>query len=197
MLTTSKKGVISEKVPKCCRDSGKLYDVINNITGTTKEKPLPNHTNEKALANEFVEFLLDKIQKPWRELDDKPKYQLLKTAPAEDRLMEFKVLSEDEVAKIIINMKTQQWTLDTIATQIIKEALPQIKLALTKMVNISLQSGKFAKNWKTTLVKLLIKKLNFDKIKGSYRSVINLNFLSKIIEHSMLYQFNDDCKQYN
>ena len=61
--------------------------------------------------------------------------------------MEFKVLSEDKVAKIIKNMKTKQCELDTIPTQIIKEALPQIKLALTKRVYISLQGGKFAKTW--------------------------------------------------
>ena len=45
-----------------------------------------------------------------------------------------------------MNMKTKQCELDTIPTQIIKEALSQIKSALTKMVNISLQSGKFAKS---------------------------------------------------
>ena len=81
----------------------------------------------------------------------------MRTTPAEARLTEFTVLSEDEIAKIIINMKTKQCELDTIPTQIIKEPLPEIKLALTKMVNISLQSGKFAKMWKTELVKPLIK----------------------------------------
>ena len=101
MLTTYKKDVISEKVLKCGRHTGKLYDLINNITGAMKENPLPDHTNEKALANEFPEFFLDKIQKIHRELGDKPKYQPSRTAPAEARLMEFKVLSEDKVAKIL------------------------------------------------------------------------------------------------
>ena len=181
MLTTSKKDVISEKVLECNRHTGKLYDLINNITGTTKENPLPGHTNEKALANEFAEFFLERFQKIWRELDDKPKYQPLRTAPAEARLMEFKVLLEDEVAEINMNMKTKQCKLDTIPTKIIKEALPQIKLVLTKMVNISLQSGKFAKKWKITLVKPLIKKLNLDRNKSSYMPVSNLKFLSKIV----------------
>ena len=47
------------------------------------------------------------------------------------------------------------------------------------MVNISLQSGKFGKRLKTALVKPLIKKLNLDRIKGSYRPVSNLKSLSK------------------
>ena len=97
-------------------DTGKLYDLINNITGTTKENPLLDHTNEKALANKFVEFFLNKIQKLQRKLDDKLKYQPSRTAPAKTRQTEFKVLSEDEVAEIIMNMKTKQCELDTTPT---------------------------------------------------------------------------------
>ena len=121
----------------------------------------------------------------------------MRTALAEGGLTEFKGLSEEKVAKIIMNMKTEQCKLDTIPTHITKEALPQIQLALTKMVNMSLQSDKFAKMWKTTLVKPLIKKLNLDRIKGSYRPVSNIKYVSKIVKHSMLNQFSDHCKQYN
>ena len=159
-MLTSKKEVISEKVLQCYRNTRKLYSLINKITGTTKENPLPELTNEEELANEFAEFFLDKIQNIQRELDDKLKYQLTKTAPVEAQLTEFKVVCEDEVAKIIMNMKTKQCKLDIMPTHIIKEALPQIKSALTKMFNISLLGGTFAKKWKTTLVRPLIKKLN-------------------------------------
>ena len=102
--------------------------------------------------------------------------------PAEARLTKFKVVSEDEVAKIIMKKKTKQCELDTIPMQIIKEALPQIKSALTKMVNMSLHSGKFAKTWKTAFIRPLIKKLNLDRIKASYMPVSNLKFLSKIVK---------------
>ena len=132
----------------------------------TKENPLPDHTNQEAMANEIAEFFLENIQKIQREPEDKPKYQPIRTAPVETRLTEFKAVSEEEVVKILKNMKTKQCELDTILTHIIKEALPQIKSALTKMVNISLSSGKFAKMWKTALVKPLIKKLNLDRIKA-------------------------------
>ena len=65
------------------------------------------------------------------------------------------------------------------------------------MVNISPQGCKFAKKWKTTLVKPLIKKPNLDRINSSYRPVSNLKFLSKIVKCGVLNQFNDHCKQYN
>ena len=66
-----KKDVISEKVLQCGRDTGRLYDLINNITETSKENPLPDHTNKETLANEFAEFFLEKIQKIQSELDNK------------------------------------------------------------------------------------------------------------------------------
>ena len=156
----SKKEVFSEKVLQCYRDTGRLYDLIKNITGTTKENPLPDITNEETLANEFAEFFLEKIQKIQRELDDKLKYQPTRTAPAKAKLTEFKDISKEEVVKSIMNMKAKHCELDTIPTHIIKEALQQIKSALTKMVTISLQSGTFAKKWNTALVRPLIKKLN-------------------------------------
>ena len=60
----------------------------------------------------------------------------MRTAPADARLTECKVVSEEEVARIIMNMKTKHCELDTIPTLISNEALWQIKSALTKMVNI-------------------------------------------------------------
>ena len=87
-------------------DTETLYELINNNVGTTKQNPLPDHTNEKAWANAFGEFFLEKIHQIQKELD-KLKYQLSRMAPAEARLMKLKVLSEDKVAKIIMNMKSK------------------------------------------------------------------------------------------
>ena len=74
MLVMNINEVISKKVLQFCRDTGRLYDLINNITGTTEENSLLDHTNEEALTHEFAGFFLKKIQKILRELDDTPKY---------------------------------------------------------------------------------------------------------------------------
>ena len=121
----------------------------------------------------------------------------MRTAPVEARVTEFKAVSGEEVAKIIINMKTKQYELDTIPTHIIKEAVPQIKSALTKMVYISLQSVTFPKNMEDCISQVSDLKPNLDRIKASYRPVSNLKFLSKIVKCGMLHQFNEHCKQHN
>ena len=39
-------------------DSKKLFDLVSNITGATKENPLPECSSDKELANQFAEFFL-------------------------------------------------------------------------------------------------------------------------------------------
>ena len=41
MLKKAKTEVVSEKVAECSNDTKKLYKIVNNILGTTNEKPLP------------------------------------------------------------------------------------------------------------------------------------------------------------
>ena len=64
---------------------------------------------------------------------------------------------------------------------------------ITKIVNISLTNGEFCNQWKTAIIKPLIKKLGLELINKNYRPVSNLCFLSKHVEKCMLDQLMDDC----
>ena len=52
---------------------------------------------------------------------------------------------------------------------------------ITKIVNLSLESGVFAKDWKNALVHPLVKKAGLPPINKNLRPVSNLQFTSKII----------------
>ena len=54
---------ISNKILECRKDSKWLYKLFNNLTGTTKENPLPPRTDDKQLADEFANHFIDKIKK--------------------------------------------------------------------------------------------------------------------------------------
>ena len=56
----AKKDNISELVASCGNDSGKLYKLVNNLTGCKSECPLPDKDPE-SLAEEFADFCLEKI----------------------------------------------------------------------------------------------------------------------------------------
>ena len=47
--------------------------------------------------------------------------------------------------------------------------------------------------WKTSVVRPLLKKAGLDLVNSHYYPVSNLNFLSKVLEKLTLIQFNDHC----
>ena len=66
-----------------------------------------------------------------------------------------------------------------------------------KLVNLSLAKGEFTQQWKTALVKPLLKKVGMELTNTSYCPVSNLPFLSKVVEKSVLLRFNRHCNENN
>ena len=62
--------------------------------------------------------------------------------------------------------------------------LPEI----TKIINLSLQSGVFAVQWKCALVSPLVKKSGLELLLKNYRPVINLRYISKLKEKAVFQQ---------
>ena len=91
-------------------------------------------------------------------------------------------------------MNNKTYELDHIPTEVLKNILPIILGANTEIVNISLSMGSFAHDWKTAIVKPLLKKPGLDLIKKNYRPVSNLSFMSKLVEWCMLKQLLQHCK---
>ena len=60
----------------------------------------------------------------------------------------------------------------------------------TTLINLSLRNGTFAKDWKLSTVRPLIKKPNLSKDLKNYRPVNNLCIISKYVEKAMLEQLN-------
>ena len=86
--------------------------------------------------------------------------------------------------------------MDPIPTTLLKEILPSIIKPITDIINISLQFGVFAKNWKVAVIKLLLKKIGLDLIPENYHPVSKLSFLSKVLEHCEFKQFDEHCSKY-
>ena len=77
---------------------------------------------------------------------------------------------------------------DPIPTTLLKSILPGILPAISRIINLSLQSGVLLRSWKTTIVTPLLKKHGMDLVKSSYRPVSNLSYISKLVEKAMLEQ---------
>ena len=65
------------------------------------------------------------------------------------------------------------------------------------MINMSLESGYFPRDWKNALVQPLLKKTGLQPINNNFRPVSNLQFISKLTEKAVAMQINDHMLRNN
>ena len=151
LLTQVKTTKIKEKIDDCHNNTKKLYELVVYLTGTATKNPLPPGKTDNQLAEDFVEFFMNKIQTIRGNLADHPLYKPKPTnIPKFDT---FKKLREEDVKKIISKMKTKSCELDALPTHILKEMLDDLLPTITKIINISLTNGIFIDKWKNALVR--------------------------------------------
>ena len=185
----------SNKIQDCRNDTRKLFQIINTLTGSNLENPMPECDNDQQLADEFAEFFAGKIDKIRPDLDHYLEYiPEHKDVPVMDK---FLPINQEEIIKTIFSMETKHCELDSIPTSVLKKLVPYIIADITHVVNVSLSTGQFAIDWKCSCVKPLIKAMKLDRVKPSYCPVSNLSFISKLVEHCALNQFNTHCNTHN
>ena len=86
-------------------------------------------------------------------------------------------------------MPTKKCESDIMPTKLLKEILPTIIPALTKITNLSIKNGVFSEKWKSAIIKPLIKSLFKGTIQQHYRPVSNLTFIYIVFEKITLNQF--------
>lgn len=151
---------------------------------------MPPSTSNADLSEQFADFFVDKITTIRNELQHHPTY-----VPQVNNdllhLNSFTPLSKNDVKRIIAKLKTKSCELDYIPTKFLKEHIDDFIQAITDIVNISLESGIFATEWKTAILRPLLKKTGLDLITKNYRPVSNLSFISKVVETAAIQQLQE------
>ena len=82
--------------------------------------------------------------------------------------------------------------LDPVPGHVLKYLLPTILLIISKIVNISVESGRMPELFKQAIIKLLLKKPSLDPVEyKNFRPISNLRFISKIIEKCVAKQLTE------
>ena len=82
--------------------------------------------------------------------------------------------------------------LDPVPGHVLKYLLPTILPIISKIVNISVESGRMPKLFKQAIIKLLLKKPSLDPVEyKNFRPISNLRFISKIIEKCVAKQLTE------
>ena len=161
----AKKDHISDLVASCGNDSGKLYKLVNHLTGCKSECPLPDKDPE-SLAKEFADFFLDKITTIHHDLAQYTPHTC--EVRNQSGFQQFESITEVEVPSIIYNTSSKSCELDAIPNTLLKQILPDVIGVINKNVNISLTTGAFSQSWKTAVICPLLKKsgVGIDKTIG-------------------------------
>ena len=188
-LLAAKCSFFSDAIIEAEGDQKKLYSIIKSLTAVNSEMPLPDHTSIQQLAGNFGQFFIKKIEDIRHELDiGDCTHSPVPSSSSGDYFTNFRHPTEEEVRKLIMSSKSTTCELDPIPTGLLKEHISILLPVITKLVNLSLQSGVFPSDWKMALVTPLIKKSGLDNILKNYRPISNLCFVSKICERVVISQ---------
>ena len=144
LLNKARCAYYTNFVSENCLNQRKLFSACKSLLNLSKCASLPLHSNPSQLANEFGKFFQDKINSI--------------------RL---------EIARQCCSSGIGD-SLDPIPTKLFTKCLDVLLTPITKLINLSLESGCFPLLWKSALVKPLLKKDGLDPIFKNYRPVSNL-----------------------
>ena len=95
---------------------------------------------------------------------------------------EFNLLTASEVFDLITASSKKSCPPDPIPIKLLTEYVDRLLPPITKIINLSLDSGYFPRTWRCALVQPLLKKDGLPPVFENFRPVSNLVFISKLVE---------------
>ena len=152
MLFCVKRNCYNSKIGKCKHDSNHVYKLVAKLMGITLKNSIPDGIRGSDLAEQCADFFLKQNIR-------------LSSIPTLDQFNDNKDLVEKSVVKQLINkVQTKSCELYYILTYFLKEHLEEFLLSLTYIINIPLEYGVFAADWKFAILRPLLKKIGLDLI---------------------------------
>ena len=180
---------ICDRIDESEDDLGSIYRTINYYLNDDYRKYLPSRTDDLALANEFADFFINKIQVIRNCIEgDRTPAVIRHSTNTQFNFSSFKFLSQDDVLKLINQMNSKSNSSDPLPVKYIKdkENISQFLPSFQYIINQSLQSGVFPEDLKHGIISPLLKSPDDDvEIHNNFRPVTTLPFLSKLLEKSV------------
>ena len=160
-----------------------LFKTIDNLLHSKCDTPYPSCNSPSGLTNKFVEFFTDKITKIQVDLitgaSTHPVPEVNRVCP--NTFDEFKMVTADEVRKGVVKLSSKSCDLDPLPGYDTRNALNTLLPFISKIINISLQSGQMPSQLKVAKLRPLLKKPSLDHAQFSnYCPVSNLTFMVSI-----------------
>ena len=166
---------------------------MNKLLDNKQEVILPSTTNNKDLANSFMNYFKDKITKIRSRFPEKDDFLKMNTAkPKVTSLSNFEQSTPDEILQITTAYGIKCSPEDPIPAKLLKSHLVLFIPIWLQLVNISLEEGSMD-CLKSAVILPLIKDLDAfmdNDILKNYRPVSNLMLVEKLIERVVSIRLN-------
>ena len=130
-----KSNFYQAKIENNASDQKSLYKIINQLKCKSSDQILPTSANDAGLANMFAEYFQEKIQKISHSFQPIVNLPTACVPDGVTPLTVFHPTTEEELAKIITSGNSKACSLDPIPTYLVKDVLPCLLPALTRLVN--------------------------------------------------------------
>ena len=178
-------------------DQRRLFRASMSLLNLSKGSGLQLSTNNYHLAKDFGKFFAQKIADIRSDIRSVSTNQICLPVNATSTVTasyfsEFNLLSESEVFDLITASSKKSCPLDPIPTKLLNECVDVPLPPITKIINLSLDSGYFPRTWKCALVRPLLKKDGLPPVFKNFRPVSNLAFILKLFETVVAKQLQHD-----
>ena len=173
-------------------DSRKLFRCAKSLFNQEANLTFPGYNDNTKLANDIGKFFVQKIERIRTALDTAASNlgptaiePLHTSCPSQQA--SFTDRSEEDVKRLIGRSSKKTCSLDPMPTSLVVECLDVILPVITRMVNLSLQSGNFPDTWKLADVRPR-PKIAAEALFANLRPISNLQFVSKLTERAVFCQ---------
>ena len=199
LIKTKQSTYYNTKIEEIGVDQSRLFMEISKIMHRGKCNPMPPDIPADELPDAFNDYFATKISNIRERFSDTTDEAFEYDSPAniQTAMTAYRPLSEHEIYKILMASPNKSCELDPIPTSLLKTCSDLLIPVITRIVNLSLEEGRFPAAYKTAIIRPLLKKPSLEKTVKNYRPVSNLSFISKLIEEAVCIQLREHIVQNN
>ena len=169
-----------------------LFQTVDKLLHKRAEPMYPHSSSDVDLAERFADFFNSRIVDIRNNLSsdacDAAPF-LSDSVHCPFQLTNFEEVSVEQVRHLIKAGSIKSCALDPVPVCVLKFCLPDLLPVITKMINLSLETGIVADVHKEALLIPSLKKVDSDfEVFSNFRQVSNLTFTSKLIEKAVAHQ---------
>ena len=199
IINRSRRQFYTDFITENSGDQKSLFKAAKTLFSLKSDVSIPYCRDPNVLANDVGKYFFQKIERLRSDLDSakaSSTTQSISTSsstPSDSscRFDTFSILSDDDMQQIITNSSKKTSSLDPMPTPVVVGSLDVLLPVLTRMVNLSLESGVFPGKWKIADVRPILKKQGLDPVFTNLRPISNLAFTSKLTERAVFNQMHN------